>query len=122
MRHAVLVSETVTVHAWYDRRSDLFLGQITDDTVVAIEDSGDTSVTSYAHPVTHDEVIRSFTAADGITDTVNLIEAIREELAALDLKFPADAAQEMSELLDDDAMFAARTESAQPDRVLAAAR
>ncbi|MGW3308266.1 hypothetical protein ACWDG9_16960 [Streptomyces sp. NPDC001073] len=121
MRHAVLVSETVTVHAWYDRRSDLFLGQITDDTVAVIENTGDNAVTSYTRPFTHDEVIRSFTATDGFTDTVNLVEAVRDELAALDLKFPADAAQEMSELLDDDAMSAAHAESAQRDRVLAAA-
>jgi hypothetical protein len=121
MRHAVLVSDTITVHAWYDGRSDLFLGQITDDTVVAIEDTGANSVTSYARPVTHDEVIRSFTAADRFTDTVDLIEAIREELAPLDLRFPADAAREMSELLDDDALSAAHTESAQHDYALAAA-
>ncbi|MEU5476836.1 hypothetical protein [Streptomyces mirabilis] len=120
MRHAALVSETVTVHAWYDRSSDLFLGQITDDTVAVIEDTGDNSVTSYDHPVTHDEVIRSFTSADGFTDTVNLIEAIREELTALDLKFPANAAQEMSELLDDDAMSAVPVESAQRARLVAA--
>ncbi len=118
MRHAALVSEAVSVHVWYDARSDLFCGQITDDDNPVAEDC---YPTSYSNKITHDEVIRTYGPADSFTDTVGLIVAIREDLTALELDLPADAAQELSELLDDDAASAAHAETAPRDRVLAAA-
>jgi hypothetical protein len=117
MRHAALVSENVSVHVWYDARSDLFCGQITDDDNPVAEDC---YPTSYNKKITHDEVIRTYGPADSFTDTVGLIVAIREDLTALEIDLPADAAQELSELLDDDAASAAHPETAPRDHVLAA--